>query len=63
MRESAAVLLAVKPQTIDEVMAELAAALAKAGKKTAGKGKLFISIAAGITIERLTRGARASARA
>ena len=44
------------------VMTELAAELAKASKKTAGKGKLFISIAAGITIERLTRGPRASAR-
>lgn len=33
LRESAAVLLAVKPQTIDAVMAELAAELAKAGKK------------------------------
>ena len=35
-------------------MTELAAELAKPGKKAAGKGKLFISIAAGITIERLT---------
>jgi pyrroline-5-carboxylate reductase len=62
LRESAAVLLAVKPQTIDDVMAELAAELAKASKKTARKGKLFISIAAGITIERLTRGLGKRAR-
>ena len=62
LRESAAILLAVKPQTIDDVMAELAAELAKASKKTAGKGKLFISIAAGITIERLTRGLGKRAR-
>src|SRR5271156_6059482 len=62
LRESAAVLLAVKPQTIDSVMAELSAELAKAGKKAAGKGKLFISIAAGITIERLTRGLGKRAR-
>jgi len=60
LRESAAVLLAVKPQTIHAVMAELAAELAKAGKKKGGK--LFISIAAGITIERLTRGLGKRAR-
>jgi pyrroline-5-carboxylate reductase len=65
IREAGAVLLAVKPQTIDAVMKELAAELAKASKtskKTAGKGKLFISIAAGITIERLTRGLGKRAR-
>ena len=62
LRESAAVLLAVKPQIIDIVMEELAAELAKAGKKAAGKGKLFISIAAGITIERLSRGLGKRAR-
>jgi pyrroline-5-carboxylate reductase len=60
LRESAAVLLAVKPQIIDEVMSELAIELAKGSKKTAGK--LFISIAAGITIERLTRGLGKRAR-
>jgi pyrroline-5-carboxylate reductase len=60
LRVSAAVLLAVKPQTIDDVMSELAIELAKGGKKTAGK--LFISIAAGITIERLTRGLGKRAR-
>ena len=59
LRESAAVLLAVKPQTIDDVMSELATELAKGSKKT---GKLFISIAAGITLERLTRGLGKRAR-
>ncbi|MGH7924440.1 MAG: pyrroline-5-carboxylate reductase [Candidatus Binatus sp.] len=58
VRESAAILLAVKPQTIDAVLAELAAELSKVG----GKAKLFISIAAGITIERLTRGLGKRAR-
>jgi pyrroline-5-carboxylate reductase len=57
LRESPAVLLAVKPQTIDDVMSELATVLAKGTK-----GKLFISIAAGITIERLTRGLGKRAR-
>ena len=57
LRESPAVLLAVKPQTIDDVMSELASVLAKGNK-----GKLFISIAAGITIDRLTRGLGKRAR-
>jgi pyrroline-5-carboxylate reductase len=57
LRESPAVLLAVKPQTIDDVMSELAIVLAKGNK-----GKLFISIAAGITIDRLTRGLGKRAR-
>ena len=57
LRESPAVLLAVKPQTIDDVMSELAAVLAKGNK-----GKLFISIAAGVTIDRLTRGLGKRAR-
>jgi pyrroline-5-carboxylate reductase len=57
LRESAAILLAVKPQTIDAVMGELAAVLSKGTKS-----KLFISIAAGITIERLTRGLGKRAR-
>jgi pyrroline-5-carboxylate reductase len=62
VREAGAVVLAVKPQTIDAVMAELAAELAKTGGKAAGKGKLFISIAAGVTIARLTRGLGMRAR-
>src|ERR1019366_6466065 len=61
-RGAGAVLLAVKPQTIDAVMAQLAAELAKASGKAAGKGKLFISIAAGVTIARLTRGLGMRAR-
>ena len=50
VREAAAVVLAVKPQTIDAVMDELAAQTRKAPKIS----KLFISIAAGVTIARLT---------
>ena len=62
VREAGAVLLAVKPQTIDAVMAEIAAELAETGGKAAGKGKLFIPIAAGATIARLTRGLGTRAR-
>ncbi|HTR60270.1 MAG TPA: pyrroline-5-carboxylate reductase [Candidatus Binataceae bacterium] len=56
IREARAILLAVKPQTIDDVLAEIASAL-----KPGAKGHLFISIAAGIPIERVCRflGARA----
>jgi pyrroline-5-carboxylate reductase len=50
IRESRAVLLAVKPQQIDEVLREIAGAITAATLKQ----KLFISIAAGITIARLT---------
>lgn len=50
IRESRAVLLAVKPQQIDEVLREIADAITAATLKQ----KLFISIAAGITIARLT---------
>src|SRR5271167_3551605 len=62
IREAGAVLIAVKPQTIDAVMTELAADLAKSNLKSAASGKLFISIAAGVTIERLTRGLGKRAR-
>jgi pyrroline-5-carboxylate reductase len=62
VREARAVLLAVKPQTIDEVMAELAVELARPSGKAARTGKLFISIAAGVTIERLTHGLGKRAR-
>ncbi|HYL59374.1 MAG TPA: NAD(P)-binding domain-containing protein, partial [Candidatus Acidoferrales bacterium] len=62
VREAAAVVLAVKPQMIDAVMAELAAALANLAKGPPVKSKLFISIAAGVTIERLSRGLGARAR-
>ena len=62
-RNSRAILLAVKPQHIDDVLAELAEAMAPASgaaarktaaHKTAGSGRLVISIAAGITIARMT---------
>jgi len=48
LRSASAILLAVKPQTIDQVLEELASAIAPNGK-----GHLFISIAAGITIQRI----------
>ncbi len=50
VREAAAILLAVKPQTINEVLAEIGAQLARQG--TAAR-KLFISIAAGVPIARI----------
>jgi pyrroline-5-carboxylate reductase len=57
VRESRAVLLAVKPQQIDEVLTGVASA-----DKIRLKDKLFISIAAGITIARLTGVMGAKAR-
>lgn len=65
LREARAILLAVKPQTIDEVLAELAAAMNSPAPSTDGTkrksapalkaaDRLFISIAAGITLGRLT---------
>lgn len=63
LREARAILLAVKPQTIDEVLAELAAAMnspvpstdgAKRASVIKAADRLFISIAAGITLGRLT---------
>ncbi len=61
LREARAILLAVKPQTIDEVLAELAAAMNPPAPSTDGDAsgikpadRLFISIAAGITLGRLT---------
>ena len=62
IREANAIVLAVKPQTIDAVMAELAAELAKPRARSADKGKLFISIAAGVTIARLSAGLGKRAR-
>jgi pyrroline-5-carboxylate reductase len=62
VREAAAVVLAVKPQMIDAVMAELAAALTNPAQRPPIKSRLFISIAAGVTIERLTRGLGPRAR-
>jgi pyrroline-5-carboxylate reductase len=63
LREARAILLAVKPQTIDEVLAELAAAMSSPAPSSDGAkrasvikpaDRLFISIAAGITLGRLT---------
>jgi pyrroline-5-carboxylate reductase len=61
IRESNAIVLAVKPQTIDAVMAEIATA-GNHRRKSASRGKLFISIAAGVTIARLTTGLGKQAR-
>jgi pyrroline-5-carboxylate reductase len=57
VREARAILVAVKPQQIDEVLTEVAAA-----EKIRLAEKLFISIAAGITIARLTGALGARAR-
>ena len=57
IREARAILLAVKPQQIDEVISGVAAA-----KKIRLHEKLFISIAAGITIARLAGALGAKAR-
>ncbi len=58
LREAPAIILAVKPQTIDEVLAELGGAF----DGTQRARKLFISIAAGITLDRLRAGLGARAR-
>jgi pyrroline-5-carboxylate reductase len=57
VREARAVLLAVKPQQIDDVLTGVAAA-----DKIRLQDKLFVSIAAGITIARLTGALGAKAR-
>jgi pyrroline-5-carboxylate reductase len=68
-----AILLAVKPQNIDEVLRELASAMSDEGQSPNGasrkvirpvnlKDRLFISIAAGIPIARLTTGLGGPAR-
>jgi len=69
IREARAILLAVKPQNIDEVLVELAGAMGSGGdgdnraaRAIAPKDRLFISIAAGITIARLTAGLGHGAR-
>jgi pyrroline-5-carboxylate reductase len=62
IREANAIVLAVKPQTIDAVMTEIAAELAAPRRKSSRPGKLFISIAAGITLARLSRGLGKRAR-
>jgi pyrroline-5-carboxylate reductase len=80
LRESAALLIAVKPQNIDDVLGEMAAAMRPAETTRNGPHKssraahkpppkplkpadrLFISIAAGITLERMTSALGAGAR-
>jgi pyrroline-5-carboxylate reductase len=80
LRESSALLIAVKPQNIDDVLGEMAVAMRPAnpslnnpGKSSRAAGKpapkplkpadrLFISIAAGITIERMVTALGAGAR-
>ena len=52
LHEAPAILLAVKPQTIDEVLGEIGVELARAGNTAR---KLFISIAAGVPIARIQR--------
>jgi pyrroline-5-carboxylate reductase len=64
LNEARAILIAVKPQNINEVIAELAGAMRPAGtangarrgagRRPAVSDRLFISIAAGITLARLT---------
>jgi len=74
LRNSRALLIAVKPQNIDEVLGELAAAMRPHAAASDGrdrkatsrpialKERLFISIAAGIPLARLTRALGANAR-
>jgi pyrroline-5-carboxylate reductase len=72
VREARAVLLAVKPQQIDEVLSDLSAVFAapsdaadrraKAPRPLALKDRLFISIAAGITLARFTAALGSRAR-
>jgi pyrroline-5-carboxylate reductase len=63
-RECTALLLAVKPQQIDEVLAELRAAAdgSSAGRQGRPPSKLYISIAAGVPLARLRRGLGSHAR-
>jgi pyrroline-5-carboxylate reductase len=66
LRGARAILLAVKPQNIDEVLGELASATDAAPATANGsvklKDRLFISIAAGIPIARLAEGLGTGAR-
>ncbi len=54
VRESQTIVLAVKPQILDQVLAEIQPAVSK--------DKLFISIAAGVTLRRLENGLGGKAR-
>jgi pyrroline-5-carboxylate reductase len=74
VRAARAILFAVKPQNIDDVLGEIRAALAPGGKSPARAGsagapvpiaaatRLFISIAAGVTIARFAAALGAGAR-
>lgn len=70
LREARAILFAVKPQNIDEVLRDLAALFAplpgklpaRVAKPLALKDRLFISIAAGITLDRFLNALGRSAR-
>jgi pyrroline-5-carboxylate reductase len=70
LHDSSCVLLAVKPQQIDEVLAEIAAdgeaaendRKARPKRVAARSSRLIISIAAGVTIERITKALGANAR-
>jgi pyrroline-5-carboxylate reductase len=57
LHNAPSVVLAVKPQHIDEVLAEIAADVAPANKSRSNSkrgSRLYVSIAAGITIKRIT---------
>jgi pyrroline-5-carboxylate reductase len=73
IRNARAILFAVKPQNIDEVLREIAAEFAPAPAKPGVRGakpsrplalkdRLFISIAAGITLDRFTAALGSAAR-
>jgi pyrroline-5-carboxylate reductase len=74
VRAARAILFAVKPQNIDDVLGEIRAAIALGGKPPmrarpagapvpiAARARLFISIAAGVTIARLSAALGAGAR-
>jgi pyrroline-5-carboxylate reductase len=59
---SRAVLFAVKPQTIDAVLTELGRAVGGAPGKSGLTSRLFVSIAAGVTLDRLERALGGRAR-
>jgi pyrroline-5-carboxylate reductase len=62
LNSSRAVLFAVKPQTIDAVLTELGRADQGAPRKGGLASKLFVSIAAGVTLSRLERALGGRAR-
>jgi pyrroline-5-carboxylate reductase len=62
LNSSRAVLFAVKPQTIDAVLTELVRADDGAPRKGGLGSKLFVSIAAGVTLDRLERALGGRAR-